>query len=104
MGRDGVAHIIKRGSAHRTYYRAGGKWHKMSSTIKILNPSTQEAEAGRSEFQDSQGYIEKSCIKKRKKKEKRKLASWAGTVVHTFNSSTHKRGRGRWIFVSSRLA
>lgn len=29
---------------------------------QILKPSTEEAETGRSELQDSQGYIEKSCI------------------------------------------
>jgi hypothetical protein len=40
-----------------------------------FNPSTQEAEAGgfqdqpefQSEFQDSQGYTEKPCLKKKKK-------------------------------------
>jgi hypothetical protein len=40
----------------------------------IFNPSTWEAEAGGflslSEFQDSQGYTEKSCLGKRKKKER----------------------------------
>jgi hypothetical protein len=47
-----------------------------------LNPSTWEAEAGRSlssrpawsglqsEFQDSQGYTEKPCLGKKKKKRK----------------------------------
>jgi hypothetical protein len=47
-----------------------------------FNPSTQEAEAGgflssrqpglQSEFQDSQGYTEKPCLKKPKKKKKEK--------------------------------
>jgi hypothetical protein len=47
-----------------------------------FNPSTQEAEAGgflssrpawsKSEFQDSQGYTEKSCLEKPKKKKERK--------------------------------
>jgi hypothetical protein len=42
--------------------------------VRAFNPSTQEAEAGRSlslrpawcisEFQDSQGYTEKLCLKK----------------------------------------
>ena len=35
-----------------------------------FNPSTQEAEAGgpglQSEFQDAQGYTEKSCLEKQK--------------------------------------
>jgi hypothetical protein len=35
-----------------------------------FNPSTQEAEAGGFEFQDSQGYTEKPCLKKKKKKKK----------------------------------
>lgn len=33
---------------------------------QILKPSTEEAETGRSELQDSQGYIEKSCLRKTK--------------------------------------
>jgi hypothetical protein len=42
-----------------------------------FNPSTREAEAGRflsskSEFQDSQGYTEKPCLEKNKKKRKEK--------------------------------
>jgi hypothetical protein len=47
-----------------------------------FNPSTQEAEAGeflssrpaglQSEFQDSQGYPEKPCIKKPKKQKNKK--------------------------------
>jgi hypothetical protein len=47
-----------------------------------FNPSTWEAEAGKflsssqpvlqNEFQDSQGYTEKLCLKKPKKKKKRK--------------------------------
>jgi hypothetical protein len=47
-----------------------------------FNPSTWEAEAGgflssrpawsTSEFQDSQGYSEKSCLEKTKKKKKQK--------------------------------
>jgi hypothetical protein len=39
--------------------------------VHIFNPSTREAEAGRSawsEFQDSQGYTEKPCLEKNKKK------------------------------------
>ena len=51
--------------------------------IFIFNPSTWEAEAVRSlwvpdqpglhsEFQDSQGYIIRLCLKKKKKKKKRK--------------------------------
>jgi hypothetical protein len=44
-----------------------------------FNPSTQEAETGlwvwgqsglQSEFQDSQGYTEKPCLKKQKEKKK----------------------------------
>jgi len=36
----------------------------------IFNPSTQEAEAGGSlfEFQNSQGYTEKPCLKRHKTK------------------------------------
>jgi hypothetical protein len=45
-----------------------------------FNSSTWEAEAGgfrgqpglQSEFQDSQGYIEKPCLKKKKKKKKKR--------------------------------
>ena len=41
-----------------------------------FNPSIWEAEAGRfpgqPEFQDSQGYTEKPCLKKKKKKRKEK--------------------------------
>jgi hypothetical protein len=43
-----------------------------------FNPSTREAEAGgfrllglQSEFQDSQGYTEKPCLKKQKNKTKK---------------------------------
>jgi hypothetical protein len=47
--------------------------------VHAFNPSTWEAEAGRflslrservSEFQDSQGYTEKPCLKKPKKEKK----------------------------------
>jgi hypothetical protein len=51
--------------------------------VHAFNPSTWEAEAGgflssrptwsTSEFQDSQGYTEKHCLKKKKKKKKRIL-------------------------------
>jgi hypothetical protein len=46
-----------------------------------FNPSTREAEAGQpglqSEFQDSQGYTEKPCLEKPKKKEKKnKEVGW----------------------------
>jgi hypothetical protein len=44
--------------------------------VHTFNPSTWEAEAGgflssglQSEFQDSQGYTEKPCLGKRKKKD-----------------------------------
>jgi hypothetical protein len=46
-----------------------------------FNPRTQEVEAGRSlgvlghcglEFQDSKGHIERSCLKKQNKMEKKK--------------------------------
>jgi hypothetical protein len=45
-----------------------------------FNPSTREAEAGgqpclQSEFQDSQGYTEKPCLKKTKKKRKKEKKS-----------------------------
>jgi hypothetical protein len=46
----------------------------MGMVVHAFNPSTQEAEAGgflssrpaglQSEFQDSQGYTEKPCLKK----------------------------------------
>jgi hypothetical protein len=48
-----------------------------------FNPSTREAEAGRflssrpglqSEFQDSQGYTEKPCLEKPKKRKKKRMA------------------------------
>ena len=40
----------------------------------LFNSSTWEVEAGEclSEFQDSQGYTEKPCLKKKKKKKERK--------------------------------
>lgn len=56
---------------------------------QILKPSTEEAEAGRSELQDSQGYIEKP------KKKKKKIASWARLVVHKFNPSTHREAEAK---------
>jgi hypothetical protein len=47
--------------------------------VHAFNPSTWEAEAGgflssvlQSEFQDSQGYTEKPCLEKTKKKTKKK--------------------------------
>jgi hypothetical protein len=51
--------------------------------VHTFNPSTGEAEAGgflsfeailvyKSEFQDSQGYTEKPCLEKPKKKKKKK--------------------------------
>jgi hypothetical protein len=55
-----------------------------------FNPSTREAEAGRflssglqSEFQDSQGYTEKSYLKKNqnKKKKKRERETAAGDAA-----------------------
>lgn len=54
---------------------------------EILKPTTEEAEAGRSELQDSQGYIEKP--------KKKKKASWAGLVVHKFNPSTHREAEAK---------
>jgi hypothetical protein len=58
--------------------------------VHIFNPSTWEAEAGRflssrppglqSEFQDSQGYMEKPCLEKpKKKKKKEKMPLTAGS-------------------------
>jgi hypothetical protein len=56
----------------------------------VFNPSTQEAEAGgflssrpgqpglQSEFQDSQGYTEKPCLK-RKQTNKQKTVPWTRT-------------------------
>jgi hypothetical protein len=51
--------------------------------VHAFNPNTQEAEAGgflssrqpglQSEFQDSQGYTEKPCLEKPKKKKKKKI-------------------------------
>ena len=35
-----------------------------------FNPSSQEAEAGSSQFQDNQGYTEKPCLEKSKTKQK----------------------------------
>jgi hypothetical protein len=61
---------------------SGGHAHQDSSSRAVVahafNPSTREAEAGgflssspawlQSEFQDSQGYIEKPCHEGKKKK------------------------------------
>jgi hypothetical protein len=54
--------------------------NKPGLVAHIFNPSTREAEAGgflssrpawlQSEFQDSQGYTEKPCLKKTKNKNK----------------------------------
>jgi hypothetical protein len=54
-------------------------WSKLGLVVHAFNPSTQEveAEAGQpglqSEFQDSQGYTEKPCLKKPKNTD---LNSW----------------------------
>jgi hypothetical protein len=43
-----------------------------------------------SEFQDSQGYTEKPCLKKPKKKKRyTELGRWA-VVAHTFNPRTQE--------------
>jgi hypothetical protein len=60
-----------------------------------FNPSTWEAEAGRflslrptwsTEFQDSQGYTEKPCLKKKKKK-KEQITTMVITMVEVLNSA-----------------
>jgi hypothetical protein len=51
------------------------KWTRLGVVVHAFNPSTQEAEAGgvwgqpglQSEFQDSQGYTERSCLKQTNK-------------------------------------
>jgi hypothetical protein len=56
-----------------------------------FNPSTQEAEAGgflsqpglQSEFQDSQGYTEKPCLKKTNKQKKQKKRKEKNSTTHT---------------------
>jgi hypothetical protein len=61
--------------------------------IKCNNPKP----VLQSEFQDSQGYTEKSCLEKLKKKKKK---SWAMknisqvVVAHTFNPSTWEAEAG----------
>ena len=62
--------------------------------VHAFNPSTREAEAGRflswrpawsTEFQDSQGYTEKPCLKKSKK-----ITKSSGKVVYSKNSENRK--------------
>jgi hypothetical protein len=73
--------------------------------VHTFNPSTREAEAGRflssrpawsTEFQDSQGYTEKPCLKKPKKKKKKNLN--IGTLCENLPWGTRlcslKRGGG----------
>jgi hypothetical protein len=59
------------------------KEQKLGAVVHDFNPSTWEAEAGgflsfrgqcglQSEFQDSQDYTEKPCLKKQKTKNKNK--------------------------------
>jgi hypothetical protein len=49
-----------------------------------FNPSTWEAEAGglQSEFQDSQGYTEKPCLKKQTNKQTNKQTKSFITVIN----------------------
>jgi hypothetical protein len=54
--------------------------------VHAFNPSTREAEASlvyKSEFQDSEVYTEKPCLKKKKKKQK--------TKKKTKNKQTNKQ-------------
>jgi hypothetical protein len=63
-----------------------------------FNPSTREAEAGgvrgqpglQSEFQDSQGYTEKPCLEKTKKKKKTKI-HWAWYCTPTISALGKQR-------------
>ena len=75
---------------------------------QAFNPSTWKVEAGgflssrpaclQSEFQDSQGYTEKPCLKTNEqmneggneRKENRKIQPLVAMVVHTFNPRTFK--------------
>jgi hypothetical protein len=40
------------------------------------------------EFQDSQGYTEKPCLKKQKPKKQKQKQSLLGIVAHAFNAGT----------------
>jgi hypothetical protein len=62
----------------------------VTEELQAFNPSTREAEAGRSpdlqsEFRDSQGYTVKLCLKKLKTKTNNK----------TQPKQTNKEGRGK---------
>jgi hypothetical protein len=49
------------------------------------------------EFQDSQGYTEKPCLKKKKKKRKKERKEKPGVVAHAFDSSTWEGEAGRFL-------
>jgi hypothetical protein len=80
--REGWGGRGERGERGKRGERERGMENKKENTplggvVHAFNPSTQEAEAGRgvpgqpglqSEFQDSQGYTEKPCLKNKNKK------------------------------------
>jgi hypothetical protein len=71
----------------------------LGMVVHAFNPSTQEAEAGeflssrpswsQSEFQDSQGYTEKPCLGKKKKKR---------CAMYAYDLSTPHRGPDAMTF------
>jgi hypothetical protein len=85
--------MIAHGLSFQKKSHVKGSWSR-AVVAHAFNPSTWEAEAGRSlslrpawstEFQDSQGYTEKPRLKKQnktKQKEKRKKGSWAETNLY----------------------
>jgi hypothetical protein len=68
-------------------WKPGGGGHE---DLHAFNPRTWEAEAGRFEFQDSQGYTEKPCLKKTKQNKnswKEKNCIWRNGVKLTSHHS-----------------
>ena len=77
--------------------------------MHTFNPSTSEAEAGRflgsvrgqpglqREFQDSQGYTEKPCL--RKKKKSQSIIASGGMFVHLCVGGVYKEVRGQMLGV-----
>jgi len=58
------------------------KQQSRAEAAHTFSPSTQEADAGGSDSQDSQGYTERSCLKNNKTKQKSK-PGFLPHIIHT---------------------